>query len=61
MIPAGRRSKLSFTSFVITSSVTLLVPKVLMLIDTGFATPIAYANWISHLSARPAATIFLAT
>lgn len=43
MIPAGRRSKLSFTSFVITSSVTLLVPKVLMLIDTGFATPIAYA------------------
>jgi len=28
--------------------------------ETGFATPIAYASWISTLSARPAATIFFA-
>jgi len=32
-----------------------------MKIDRGLATPIAYANSISHFSASPAATIFLAT
>ena len=37
------------------------MPKVLTLIEVGSATPIAYETCISHLSAKPAATIFFAT
>ena len=37
------------------------MPKVSISIDTGSATPIAYASCISHFLANPAATIFLAT
>ena len=61
IIAAGRRSKFLRTSSEISSSEILPVPKVSTKIETGSATPIAYANSISHFSARPAATIFLAT
>lgn len=43
------------------SSLNLPVPNVSTHIDVGCATPIAYESWISHLSAIPAATKFLAT
>jgi hypothetical protein len=36
------------------------VPNVSTLTDTGSATPIAYASWISQRRASPAATTFLA-
>ncbi|MNH46070.1 hypothetical protein D3C79_1087110 [compost metagenome] len=57
----GRRSKHSRTSWMILSSETLPVPKVLIEMDVGWATPMAYDTWISQRSARPAATMFLAT
>ena len=61
MIAAGLKSKCSATSEDMASSEILPVPKVSTRIDTGFATPIAYASCISHLSASPAATMFFAT
>jgi hypothetical protein len=45
----------------ISSSDIFPVPNVSTKIETGSALPIAYASSISHLSAIPAATIFLAT
>lgn len=44
MIPAGRKSKLLRTTSTNTSSETFPVPNVSIEIDTGCATPIAYAN-----------------
>ena len=61
MMPAGRRSKFLRTTFTSTSSETFPVPNVSIEIDTGCATPIAYASCTSHLSARSAATMFFAT
>ena len=61
MIPIGDRSKCSSTSAAIWSAGTRSVPKVSMRTETGFTTPMAYASWISHFAARPAATTFLAT
>ncbi len=55
----GLKSKCLFTNSTSFSSETLPVPKVSINIDNGLAIPIAYASSISHLSARPAATIFL--
>ena len=60
MIAAGLKSKFFSTNRAISSSANLPVPNVSTKMDTGFATPIAYASCISHLSARPAATTFLA-
>ena len=42
------------------SSSIFPVPNVFMLMLTGSATPIAYANCTSHFSAKPAATMFFA-
>ena len=61
MIPAGLKSKFALTASTNSASVTLPVPKVSIAIDTGSATPIAYASWTSHCSANSAATIFFAT
>ena len=61
MIAAGRRSKCFWISWVMISSSTLSVPNVSIMIETGFATPMAYASWTSKRSARPAATTFFAT
>ena len=61
MMPFGRRSKCSRTSFVITASDTRPVPNVLTITEVGSATPIAYDTWISARDARPAATMFFAT
>ena len=47
--------------FCIFSSSIFPVPNVSTRIETGLATPIAYASSTSHFSARPAATIFFAT
>jgi hypothetical protein len=44
IIPAGRRSKFLRTTSTKTSSDTLPVPNVSIEIETGCATPIAYAN-----------------
>ena len=41
MIAAGRKSKFSRSSCVISSSFIFPVPKVSTMIETGFATPIA--------------------
>ena len=60
-MPHGRKSNTSFIICTIFDSSTLAVPNVSILIDVGFATPIAYETCISHLSARLAATIFFAT
>ncbi len=57
---AGLKSKFSATAFSILSVSILFVPKVSTIIETGLATPIAYASSTSHLSANPAATIFFA-
>ena len=61
IIAAGLKSKLERTNSEISSSEILPVPNVSTKIETGSATPIAYANSISHLSANPDATMFLAT
>ena len=61
IIAAGLKSKFLETSSEISSSEIFPVPNVSTIIDTGSATPIAYANSISHFSAKPAATIFFAT
>ena len=61
MIPAGLRSKFSRMISTNFSSLSFPVPNVSTITDVGCATPIAYDNWISHLSAKPAATIFFAT
>src|SRR3712207_9568384 len=61
MIAAGRRSNTSLMAFSIRSTGTFSVPKVSTNRLTGCALPIAYATWVSHRSARPAATTFLAT
>ena len=61
IIAPGLKSKCLFTSSTSFSSETFPVPNVSTNIDRGLATPIAYDNSISHLSASPAATIFLAT
>ena len=61
MIPNGERSKCLVTSSSICSTGTVSVPKVSTSTETGLTTPMAYATWISHLEAIPAATMFLAT
>ena len=61
MMPYGRRSKCARTSASSRSWFTLPVPKVSTVIEVGSATPMAYDTWISQRSARPAATMFLAT
>ena len=57
----GLKSKFSLTISTNLSFDNFPVPKVSTNIDKGLATPIAYESSISHLSARPAATIFFAT
>jgi len=62
MMAAGLKSKYFLTRAVISSSlIPFAVPEVSTMIDTGSATPMAYATWTWHWSARPAATIFFAT
>src|SRR5579864_9679751 len=61
MIPSGLRSNSFVTAAAIVESGTLPVPKVSTRTATGLTTPIAYETWTSHLGARPAATMFLAT
>ena len=60
MIPKGDRSMYSSISAAIMSVGTFSVPKVSTSTETGLATPIAYATWISHFVASPAATAFFA-
>ena len=60
IIPAGLKSKLFLIMSTNSASDNFPVPNVSTLIDVGLATPIAKDNWISHLSASPAATILLA-
>ena len=60
-MPAGLKSKFSRMISTNFSLLNFPVPNVSTIIDVGCATPIAYDNWISHLSARPAATMFFAT
>lgn len=57
------RAKVKYlsTAASIFSSETFPVPYVSTMIETGLATPIAYASSTSHFLARPAATIFFAT
>ena len=52
----GVKSKIVFTLAVNSESDKVEVPKDSALTLTGFATPITYASWISHLDASPAAT-----
>ena len=61
MIAAGLRSKTFSIISAIFSSLITPVPKLSTEIDTGFATPIAYANSTSICFATPAATKFFAT
>ena len=61
IIAAGLKSKVLLTNKDISSSEIFPVPNVSTNIETGSAFPIAYANSISHFSAKPEATIFLAT
>jgi hypothetical protein len=60
IIPAGERSKFSFTASIIFEISTFSVQNPSTKTDTGCATQIAYESCISHLSHSPAATIFLA-
>ena len=61
MMPLGLKSKCSATIAAIFSSEITPVPMVLMVMFMGRATPIAYATWIWHWVAKPAATTFFAT
>ena len=62
MIAAGRRSNTSRTAGSMLASDRLSsVPNVSTRIDTGWATPMAYATWTSQRLAAPAATTCLAT
>src|SRR5207247_9562474 len=58
--PARGHGEVLADQLVIRSVDTFSVFFVSIKMDTGSVTPIAYANWISHLSARPAATMFFA-
>jgi len=60
-IAPGLKSNISRTAASILDLSTFSVPKVSTIIETGCATPIAYATSISILSATPEATRFLAT
>ena len=59
MIPAGLKSKCFLTASTNRASETFPVSNVIEM-ETGSATPIAYASCTSHCLAKPA-TIFLAT
>ena len=61
MIAAGRMSKCSRDEAASFSGSISEVPNVSTIIETGWATPIAYATWTSQRLAIPAATMFLAT
>ena len=61
MMPLGVSEKCSRMSATMRLSGSLPVPNVSTCTDTGSATPMAYASWISARSASPAATMFLAT
>ena len=62
MIAAGRRSKMLAHQRRRASRGSISdVPNVSTMIDTGCATPIAYATCTSQRLASPAATTFLAT
>jgi hypothetical protein len=60
IIPAGDRSKFSFTASMIFEISIFSVQKPSTNTETGCATQIAYDSCISHLSANQLATIFLA-
>ena len=60
MIAAGRMSNTSRTIASSFSGAISDVPNVSTMIDTGCATPIAYATCASHRFASPAATTDLA-
>ena len=61
MMPAGVKSKWRRISSSRRPFGTLPVPKVSTMIETGSATPIAYATCTCARSASPEATMFLAT
>ena len=61
MIEAGVKSNNELTISKIFCFATFSVLNVSTEIETGFASPIAYDNWTSTLSAIPAAHRFLAT
>ena len=60
MMSSGDSGKIFLTASSKARSSTCDVPKVSTKIDTGSATPIAYASWTCARSARSAATMFLA-
>ena len=55
MIPAGLKSKCFLTASTKRASETFPVSNVLIEMETGSATPIAYASCTSHCLAKPAA------
>ena len=61
MIPCGVSGKTSRIASTRRPSSTVAVPIVSAMIETGSATPIAYAICSSTLDASPAATTFFAT
>ncbi len=60
MISRGVNLKFARTMSESLNSSILPVPCVSTWTETGSATPIAYASWISQRSAMPAATMFFA-